>query len=510
MQIARRITQVLFLILFLVLFILAAYPYQSHVPSDLFFHFDPLLGFTASLAARKIILQALLSLIVLVPTLFLGRIFCGWVCPLGATLDGVDGSVKRKRNNEDQSVLFRIRWFKYVLLILILSAAIFSVQIAGYFDPISLLTRTLVTVIYPVFVYLVDGFIGSLFAVSFLENAAFSVSEALRGTLLPIQSQSFQGTVLIGLIFIAILSLAYFQKRFWCRNLCPLGALFGVLSRFRLYKRVVSDSCTSCSLCFKNCRMGAIEKDFITTDPYECINCMDCQVVCPVNAIEFKFGGKAPSSKFSLDRRKTLQAGLSGLVAMSLFRIGKFNTVRKEKLIRPPGALKEDEFLDRCIRCGECVRICSTSGAGLQITALESGWEGLCTPALITPMGYCEYNCNLCGKVCATGAIQSLTLEQKHEVKMGTAHFDKTRCIPWYYGDNCMVCEEHCPVSPKAIQFTTQSITTIDGRRAEIFLPFVDEALCVGCGICSKVCPVVGEKGIYLTSDGETRFRFDT
>ncbi|NQT26133.1 4Fe-4S binding protein [candidate division KSB1 bacterium] len=510
MQIARRITQVLFLLFFLILFVLAAYPYESFLPSDLFLRLDPLIGFTSSLAARKIILKTLLSLIVFLPTLLLGRIFCGWMCPLGTTLDGVDKFVKRKRDNQEKTSLFRFRWFKYVFLITIFTAALFSVQIAGYLDPISLLTRTMVTVIYPIFVFIVDGFIGSLFSISFIENAVFSVSEFLRSTILPVQSQSFQGSIFVGLIFIAILSLSYFQKRFWCRNLCPLGALLGISSKFRLYKRIVSDDCTSCSLCHKQCRMGAIESDYVTTDQYECINCMDCQTVCPVNAIEFKFAKKASSSKFSLDRRKTLQAGLSGLITMSFFKIDKFNTVNKEQVIRPPGALEEPEFLDRCVRCGECVRICSTSGAGLQVTALESGWEGLSTPALITPMGYCEHNCNLCGKVCPTGAIQDLTMKQKQEMKMGTAHFHKTRCIPWYYGDNCMVCEEHCPVSPKAIQFTTRTVTTIDGRQREVFLPFVEESLCVGCGICTKVCPVVGEKGIYLTNDGETRFQIDT
>ena len=510
MQIARRIAQVVFIVLFFVLFLSATFPYETWLPSDLFLRLDPLIGFTASLSARTLIIKSLLALLVLIPTILMGRMFCGWVCPLGTTIDAVDGTVKRKRINDKSSGLFRLRWLKYMILIAILVSALFSVQIAGYLDPISLLTRTTVTVLYPVLVLVLDGLIGSLFSVSFLEEIAFGISEFLRGSVLPVQSQSFQGTILIALMFTAILSFAIFQKRFWCRNLCPLGALLGLFSKFRVYKRIVSDQCTSCSICQKQCRMGAIESDFKTTDQYECINCMDCQTICPVNAISFKFAKTAPASAFSLDRRKTLQAGLSGLFAMGLFRIGQFNVVNKDKVIRPPGALEEPEFLDRCIRCGECVRICSTSGAGLQLTALESGWEGLSTPALITPMGYCEYNCNLCGQVCPTGAIQNLTMEQKHEAKMGTAHFDKTRCIPWYYGDNCMVCEEHCPVSPKAIQFSTQKITTIDGRTAEIFLPFVDESLCIGCGICTKVCPVVGDRGIFLTSDGETRFADDT
>jgi formate hydrogenlyase subunit 6/NADH:ubiquinone oxidoreductase subunit I len=120
--------------------------------------------------------------------------------------------------------------------------------------------------------------------------------------------------------------------------------------------------------------------------------------------------------------------------------------------------------------------------------------------------GYCEYNCNLCGQVCPTHAITSLSLEEKKQLKIGTAHFDKTRCIPWYYGENCMVCEEHCPLPDKAIKFRKESIKTIDGKQSEVLLPYVDESLCIGCGICVTRCPVEGDRGIFLTNTGEERW----
>lgn len=252
--------------------------------------------------------------------------------------------------------------------------------------------------------------------------------------------------------------------------------------------------------------MAAIETDYKKTDQAECINCMDCQVDCPENAIHFGFSKKAAPSRIDIGRRQILGTGLSGIAGMGLMQIGYKDKVKREKVVRPPAALYEEEFLDRCIRCGECVRICSTSGAGLQLIGLESGWPALATPALKTPAGYCEFNCKLCGDVCPTGAIPKITLEEKHEIKMGTAHFDKTACIPWYYGENCMVCEEHCPTSEKAIQFSEQTVRTIDGKSATIYLPYVNEEQCVGCGICTKVCPVMGDKGIFLTSDGEVRY----
>jgi formate hydrogenlyase subunit 6/NADH:ubiquinone oxidoreductase subunit I len=136
---------------------------------------------------------------------------------------------------------------------------------------------------------------------------------------------------------------------------------------------------------------------------------------------------------------------------------------------------------------------------------LESGWEGIGTPQLKTPSGYCEYNCNLCGQVCPTGAIRPLPMDQKQKMKMGTAHFDKGRCIPYYYGETCMVCEEHCPVPDKAIRFTEQTVMTLEGKTTKTLLPYVNENACIGCGICTSCCPLIGEKGIYLTNDQETR-----
>jgi ferredoxin len=252
--------------------------------------------------------------------------------------------------------------------------------------------------------------------------------------------------------------------------------------------------------------MDAIGKDFKSTNNLECINCMDCQTICPEHAIHFGFGGEMKSVRFDLTRRKILGTGLAGLFSAALIKVHFSDPKKRGKLIRPPGAREENQFLDYCIRCGACIRVCSTAGKGLQYTGLEAGWEALWTPMIFPETGYCEYNCNLCGQVCPTHAITSLSLEEKKQLKIGTAHFDKTRCIPWYYGENCMVCEEHCPLPDKAIKFRKESIKTIDGKQSEVLLPYVDESLCIGCGICVTRCPVEGDRGIFLTNTGEERW----
>jgi ferredoxin len=467
---------------------------------DSFLRLDPLIGLSAGLSSRAVIWRFIPAVVLLGLTVIFGRFFCGWICPLGSVLDGTDKLVSKKTKT-DPSSASRI---KFGILSAVLVAAVFSVQLAGHLDPISLFTRSMTTVIYPIFVFATEGVFGFLNHLRFLEDPLFKADSFLRLFLLPLTSRTFQGAVFIGLMLMIIILLGLRQKRFWCRNLCPLGALLAVTSVFRPYKRRVSDACTSCRKCFKVCRMGAIAPDYHSTNQLECTNCMDCVAVCPAHAVSFGFGS-GKSMPVDLSRRRFLIGGAAGLTSLGLVKVGFNNKVRRGHLIRPPGALPEDQFLDRCIRCGACVRICSSSGAGLQLSFLESGWEGIGTPQLKTPSGYCEYNCNLCGQVCPTGAIRPLPMDQKQKMKMGTAHFDKGRCIPYYYGETCMVCEEHCPVPDKAIRFTEQTVMTLEGKTTKTLLPYVNENACIGCGICTSCCPLIGEKGIYLTNDQETR-----
>jgi MauM/NapG family ferredoxin protein len=505
MRTLRRVSQIVFIGFFVFLFFLTIYPLEHRLPVDLFLRIDPLVGIAASMSSRTIISKTIIGLFVLLLTIVFGRFFCGWLCPLGTTIDGTDSLLKAKSNNVQKRHLIKLRFLKYSLLVVFLLGAVFSVQMAGYLDPIPVITRTAVTVLYPLFVFFVDGLLGFLSSIGMMQESIARINDILRGNLLPVSTTAFRGSVWFGLMFFCILLASIIQKRFWCRNLCPLGALFGLFSTCRWYRRVVADSCTSCKRCYAVCRMGAIHANFKETDHAECINCMDCQGICPVHAVKFCFMKKPARVKVDFSKRQFMGAGVAGIASLGLAKIGFTNFVKKGKVIRPPGALEENRFLDRCVRCGECIRICSTSGKGLQVAGLESGWEGLGTPLLHPPEGYCEYNCNLCGHVCPTGAIPALTMDEKHQMKMGTAHFDKTRCIPWYYGDNCLVCEEHCPVPEKAIQFRNTTVTTIDGRKADVLLPFVEESACIGCGICVKCCPLEAEKGIFLTNAGETR-----
>ena len=87
----RRISQIFFLILFLGLLVFtslratAGASTEMHLrgPVRLFFEWDPLVALVNALAGHALYRGLLWSLVILVPTMFLGRFFCGWICPMG-------------------------------------------------------------------------------------------------------------------------------------------------------------------------------------------------------------------------------------------------------------------------------------------------------------------------------------------------------------------------------------------------------------------------------------------
>jgi ferredoxin len=183
--------------------------------------------------------------------------------------------------------------------------------------------------------------------------------------------------------------------------------------------------------------------------------------------------------------------------------MGVHNKYPNPSLIRPPGAVGEKEFLQRCVRCGECMKVCLTNA--IQPTFTEAGLEGMFTPRLDMKAGYCEYSCTLCGQVCPTGAIAETQEEEKKKIVIGLAFIDRSKCIPFQMGVDCIVCEEHCPTPKKAIWFEKREVMNDKGEMNIVKLPRVDLEQCIGCGICEHKCPIVDQPAIYVTSIGETR-----
>lgn len=453
------------------------------------------------MASRAIFASFVLAAITLVITFFLGRVACGWVCPLGSLHQFFSFIFKKGKLLRPEIPRDNHTAWKYYLLIGILIGTIFSLNLVGILDPFSLLYRSVVLGFLPAINHGISSFIGILYTanLSSLGDILVQFFETLD-----INSTFMQG-FFIGTLFIGIILLNISRERFWCRYLCPLGAFLGLASRWNLFKlRIDEDKCIECGLCTRHCQTQANPFPEDEWKSPECDYCFTCSAICPTSAVGFPL--KATPEKIeqvNLSRRKLILTSLVGAFAVPFFRLSPATRRASEKLIRPPGALPEEQFLQKCVKCGECMKVCPTNA--LQPVLSEAGPEGLWTPMLVPEIGYCEYYCSLCTQVCPTGAIKELEIDPKNQIKIGSAWIDRNRCIPWKFGDPCIVCEEHCPVSPKAIQLMKTEIKLKDGTVKTPLAPVINLETCTGCGICENKCPVVDKPAVYVTSVGESR-----
>lgn len=498
----RRLSQLLFAALFIFLFIKTDYNGHDQLrwAVNILFRLDPFLGLSTLLAGKAVISLMLPSALLLVLSLVFGRFFCGWVCPLGALFD-----ISHRLFGTREKTHAGGRRLKYGLLVFLLSASFFGLPLAGFIDPFSLLVRGLTFAVYPAF----DEATRSFFTLTYrhgpgwLNAVTEPVYSFMKASVLPFADKVYSLSILSLLLLLVIVGLSFVERRFFCRRLCPLGALLAVCARFAPLRLAGGgEDCGACGHCRKICRMGAIDENREIAVS-ECILCLDCLDGCPRGLISYGLAKGKRTREIDLSRRAVVGSLAAGMLTPLVLPTRPLSRHADPLVIRPPGALAEKEFLGRCVRCGECMKVCI--GNALQATWLEAGFEGMFSPRVMPRIGYCEYNCTLCGQVCPSGAIRRLARKEKQATVIGRAVFDKNRCLPYAKATPCIVCEEHCPTPDKAIKFREVDVPTDAGGSVRLRQPYVVDKLCIGCGICENKCPLSGRAAVWVTSEGESR-----
>lgn len=520
----RRASQLLCFTAFLALFAVAAYRRGSGAPVDLFLRADPLIALSTILSLRQLILPLLwFALPLAVLSLLLGRAFCGWICPMGTAIDACERLLRIRGRKPADALPWR-RLKLYLLLALLVTMLVpvaqynigqqglrDSVGLSAVYllDPIALLTRTVTWTALPVVQWATGTTNRALTAYYYSDYVG--KHPLLMKALSPFQTESsvlarpvyFRLGLLTLVMFAGVVALGLLANRFWCRSLCPLGALLGVFGKKAPVRLAVSDKCNHCLRCVNECKVGAITQDPRIHLDSECTACYRCLAICPQRAIAVTTGhADRRDEAMRLDRRRVLGAAGAGIAAALLPKVDwgtKTSSARQrvlkvsgDRLIRPPGAKPENAFVSGCVRCGECMAVCPTNA--LQPALGEGGLEALGTPIIVPRIGPCTQECSACGHVCPARVIEPFVVEEKSYLFMGTARVDRSACVAWAQGRRCMVCDEAC--SYDAI---TADVGNGVGR------PIVNQDLCVGCGLCEFVCPVEPRAAIHVSGAGDRR-----
>ncbi len=437
-------------------------------------------------------------IVVIALTVFTGRSYCSFLCPLGIYQDimsRIGGKYKRKFSRFSFSTPYTILRYSIlaVTLIVMLSGSIFLVSLL---DPYSIFGRFMTYFFEPVII-VVNNLLAKIFAL-FHNYAVFRV-DIIKIPLV---------IYILPVIFLSLIGyLSFTRGRLYCNTVCPVGTLLGLLSKVSIFRISINHaSCTHCGRCAANCKASCI--DFIKedVDVSRCVTCFNCLEVCPDNAISYGL----PHNIFKPVTIDEIDNGKRRFIAGSVVAIAsatglikaqnqspavkgapvptRESTVKENRTyaVCPPGGVSLGHFNDYCTACSLCVNVCPENV--IVPSFREYGLSGIMQPRMDYHKSFCNYECTRCTDVCPTGALLPLTLEAKKLTQIGKVHFIKDNCIVQTEKTECGACSEHCPT--KAVY-----MVPFEGN---LVIPETNDKICIGCGACEYACPTVPFKAIFV------------
>ncbi len=361
------------------------------------------------------VISVILLVIVVLMTLIFGRIYCSLLCPFGIFQDLI-GLIRGETGEFRPNLPF-----KYFIAAITFGAMIGgSAIIIRYIEPYT--------------------YFGSAISLS-----------------------------IIGLVALVVVGiLAIFKKRLFCTDICPVGAVLGLISKISLLKmHINSKECLSCGMCERNCPAGCIDLSEDNIDNVTCVKCLKCMSQCPREAISYGIKPKE-ELKFNIKRRDFIITSVALVVLGGMVKAGmeisKKVAEKVKDIILPPGSANKNRMLNKCLNCNLCIKNCPNN-----ILVKSNSEFGAVHIDYTKGRGFCEYDCKKCSEVCPSGAIKKITLEEKKTTKIAVSVINPDECI------KCGSCERACPVNA----------ITIDNDQKVV----VDASKCIGCGKCQAVCP---------------------
>jgi ferredoxin len=460
------------------------------------------IGFNVNLwagwAAKIQFLPALLALnygvlaLLLIATVFFGRIYCSVVCPLGIMQDffsWLGGKAKKNRF----SYVKEHKWLRYIILVIFIICLIIGfAPVTTLIAPYSAYGRIVNSLFKPLY-DLLNNWLASIDA----SHDRYNFSEV------QVWMRSVT-TFLVAILTLLVLAvLAWKHGRSYCNSICPVGTILSFFSRFSIFRvRFDEDKCKKCGLCEKNCKARAIDYKSGTVDYSRCVVCGDCLDKCKFDALHYTAKQPVPKNETSSTapdqgRRSFLVgaavAATSTAMAQAQMKVDGGLAViedkkapKRETPITPPGSISARNMQKHCTACQLCVSSCPNN-----VLRPSTDLSHFMQPTLSFERGYCRPECTRCSQVCPAGAIRPITKEEKTAIHVGHAVWVKDNCVVLTDGVSCGNCARHCPTG--AIQ-----MVEYQHNGQTVMVPAVNESKCIGCGACENLCPARPFSAIYV------------